>query len=134
MIVSKQAKRDAKELFVSCQVNGVMAEDGVRAAVGQVLESRPRGYLGILAYFQRLVRFDIERRTARIESAAALPAEFQGTLRAALARIYGPDLYLTVEQNPALIGGLRIRVGSDVYDGSVRARLAALEEGFSQKG
>jgi F0F1-type ATP synthase delta subunit len=29
-----------------------------------------------------------------------------------------------------LIGGLRIQVGSDVYDGSVRARLASLEQSF----
>jgi F0F1-type ATP synthase delta subunit len=29
-----------------------------------------------------------------------------------------------------LIGGLRIRVGSDVYDGSIQARLKALEESF----
>ena len=33
-------------------------------------------------------------------------------------------------QNPALIGGMRIKVGSDVYDGSVQARLAALQESF----
>lgn len=133
MTVSKQTKHDAKQLFLSCQVNGVMDEERVRTAVRRVIEARPRGYMGILGYFQRLVRFEIERRTARIESAAALPAEFQGTLRAALARTYGPDLYLSAEQNPALIGGLRIRVGSDVYDGSIRARLEAIEASFEQE-
>ena len=35
---------------------------------------------------------------------------------------------------PALIGGMRIQVGSDVYDGSVRAGLAALEKKFLERG
>ncbi|MBI1841861.1 MAG: F0F1 ATP synthase subunit delta, partial [Verrucomicrobia bacterium] len=43
---------------------------------------------------------------------------------------HGPGLQLSFEQNPALIGGLRIQVGSDVYDGSVAARLHELSESF----
>jgi F-type H+-transporting ATPase subunit delta len=39
-------------------------------------------------------------------------------------------LNISFVQNPALLGGLRIRVGSDVYDGSVRARLESLREAF----
>jgi len=39
-------------------------------------------------------------------------------------------LNLSFEVNPALVGGLRVRVGSDVYDGSVAARLRQLEETF----
>jgi F-type H+-transporting ATPase subunit delta len=133
MTVSKQAKYAAKQLFLTCQVNGLMDEHRVRATVRRLLEARPRGYFAILAYFQRLVRFEIERRTARIDSPAALPAELQGTLRAALARSYGPNLYVSLAEQPALIGGLRIRVGSDVFDGSIRARLAALEATFDQE-
>ena len=48
-------------------------------------------------------------------------------IEAGLARVYGPGLAASFEENPALIGGMRIKVGSDVYDDSVRARLAALE-------
>jgi F-type H+-transporting ATPase subunit delta len=44
-----------------------------------------------------------------------------------VARRYGAGLQPSFEVDPALIGGLRIRVGSDVYDGSLRARLAALQ-------
>jgi F-type H+-transporting ATPase subunit delta len=39
-------------------------------------------------------------------------------------------LNISYAQNPALIGGLRIQVGSDVYDGSVQARLNDLRENF----
>ena len=48
------------------------------------------------------------------------------TVQAGLARIYGRGLETSFGENPELIGGLRIKVGSDVYDGTVRARLAAL--------
>jgi len=37
---------------------------------------------------------------------------------------------VTFGVNPELIGGLRVKVASDVFDGSVRGRLAALESGF----
>ena len=84
----------------------------------------------MLSHFQRLVKLDLDRRTARIESAVPLPADFQARLQAGLTRTYGPGLNMSFGQNPALIGGLRIQVGSDVYDGSVRARLAALEDSF----
>jgi F-type H+-transporting ATPase subunit delta len=134
MTVSKQAKRDAKELFLCCRLNGLMDEDRVRKTVSALLDRRPRGYLGILAYFKRLVRFEIERRTARIQSPQILPPGLQETIQAALTRTHGPGLYTSVEQNPALIGGLRIQVGSDVYDGSIQARLSALEASFEQEG
>ena len=43
-------------------------------------------------------------------------------------RAHGPALQTSFVENPALLGGLRIKVGSDVYDGSVRARLQAIAD------
>jgi F-type H+-transporting ATPase subunit delta len=130
MKVSKQARRDAKELFRTCVVNGLLDENRARQVVQQVAAIKPRGYLQILTHFQRLVTLDMERRNARIESAAPLPAELQSSVRESLGRVYGPGLNLSFVQSPSLIGGMRIRVGSDVYDGSVQAKLAALEASF----
>jgi F-type H+-transporting ATPase subunit delta len=45
-----------------------------------------------------------------------------------LIRQYGPGLAFTFTQKPALIGGVRIQVGGDVYDGTVQGRLAALQQ------
>jgi F-type H+-transporting ATPase subunit delta len=130
MKISKQARREAKVLFRSCLVNGLLQENRAREAVRRVLEAKPRGYLGILSHFERLLKLDVARRTARIESAAWLAADLQASVQASLARVYGPGLDVSFAQNPALIGGMRIKVGSDVYDGSVQARLAALRESF----
>jgi len=130
MKISKQARREAKQLFRSCLVNGLLDENRARQIVQRVLEVKPRGYVAILSHFQRLLRLDIERRTAVIESAASLAPEVRDNAQANLSRVYGPGLNISFAQNPALIGGMRIKVGSDVYDGSIQARLAALQESF----
>lgn len=130
MKISKQARRGAKELFRSSIVNGVLDENRARQAVSKVAELKPRGYIEILSHFQRLVKLEIERRTAKVESAVALSPETQADVKNRLARIYGQGLNISFAQNPALLGGLRIKVGSDVYDGSVQARLESLAESF----
>jgi F-type H+-transporting ATPase subunit delta len=130
MKISKQAKRGAKELWGCCLVHGLLDENRARQVVQKVIAAKPRGYVAILSQFARLVKLDLDRRTARIESAVPLQADLQSGVRAALSRIYGPGLNISFSQNPALLGGLRIKVGSDVYDGSVQARLAALEQTF----
>jgi F-type H+-transporting ATPase subunit delta len=133
MKISKQARHEAKQLFRSCLVADLLEEARVRQAVAQVLALKPRGYLPLLAHFQRLVKLEVARRSARLESALPLPPEFQAAVAANLTRLYGPGLRFVFAENPALIGGLRVQVGSDVYDGSIRARLAALKESFMDR-
>ncbi|HYE33792.1 MAG TPA: F0F1 ATP synthase subunit delta [Methylomirabilota bacterium] len=124
---SKLTRREAKELFRAATVNGRMDDNKIRAAFQQLAEKKPRGYVAIMAHMQRLVKLDIAKRTATIESPVELTPETRKDLEAKLASSYGPNLILNYKLNPSLIGGLRIQVGSDVYDGSVRARLNAIE-------
>ena len=70
MKISKQARREAKSLFRTCQINGLLDENRVRPAVQQVLAQKPHGYLAIVSHLARLVKLDQERRTAKVESAA----------------------------------------------------------------
>jgi len=130
MRISKQTRRDAKQLFRICLVNSLLDENRVRQAVQRVVAAKPRGYLAILSHFERLVKIELARRTAKVETAAPLTPDLQANVQASLSRAYGPGLNISFAQNPELIGGLRIKVGSDVYDGSVKARLTALEEQF----
>lgn len=130
MKISKQARRDAKTLFRSTFNNGMMDEARVRTAVTQLLAQKPRGYVGILGHIQRLVKLENDRRMAKVESATALNPQEQAAVQANLTKRYGQGLNISFVQNPALIGGMRIKVGSDVYDGSVQGRLNALKETF----
>lgn len=130
MKISKQARRDAKSLFVTCRVQGLLDEARVRIAVREVVDKKPRGYVAVLHHFHRLVRLEIARRSARVESAAPLSPALRESIQQNLARKYGAGLGVEYAQNASLVGGLRVQVGSDVYDGSVASRLALLQESF----
>ena len=130
MKINKQARSEAKQLFRFCLVNGLLDENRVRNVVQDVIAAGRRDCPAILSHFRRLVRLEIVRRTATVESAVPLPPDLQAGIEAGLKRRYGPGLTAVFAHRPALIGGMRIQVGSDVYDGSVRAGLAALEQSF----
>jgi len=130
MKISKQALRDARQLFRSCHVNDLLDESRVRQVLSLLVAQKPRGFLGILSRLHRLVKLDLERRAANVESAMPLAAGLQADLKSRLENIYGAGLSIAFTQNPALIGGLRIQVGSDLYDGSVKTRLEKLEQSF----
>lgn len=132
MKISKQSRRDAKELFRATQVDGLLDENRARRVVDEVLAKKPRGYVAILSHFQRLVKLDEARRTAKVESATPLTPEMESGLRTTLELRYGKGLRFSFAQNAALIGGTRVQVGSDVFDGSVRARLDELKETFER--
>jgi len=127
---SKQSRREAKQLFKTCQVDGLLDADRVRTAVRVLIEQKPRGYFGILQHLHRLVKLDEASRTARVESAVALGQAQQQEVRDSLNRHKGGQVAVEFAENPGLIGGMRVKIGDDVFDGSVRTRLANLSETF----
>ncbi len=130
MLSRKQAQRKAKQLFRLCIVDDLLNEDRARRVEQHLLEAGYRNCPAILAQFLRLVNLDRSRHTANIESAAPLPPDLLSAIQSSMARRFGPGLTTTVALRPSLIGGVRIQVGSNVYDGSVQAGLAALERSF----
>lgn len=117
-------------MFRFCLVNGRLDEDRVRQVVERVIAGKHRGYLLLLAHFQRLVKLDCAQHRAEVESAMPLPPDLQTTVQADLEGLYGKGINILFAHRPELIGGMRVKVGSDVYDGSVRSELAALERRF----
>ena len=130
MRANRKARRAARQLFRLCVVDGRLDNGRVRLVAETMVASKRRGALAVLSDLQRMVRLEHERHQALVESAAPLSDDLQSSVRAKLLRQYGASLETSFEQNAALIGGMRIKVGSDVYDGSVRARLAAIEAGL----
>jgi F-type H+-transporting ATPase subunit delta len=65
---------------------------------------------------------------AQVKSAYALSDPQRDELERELARIAGRKVRLSVAVDPELIGGVTARVGSTVYDGSVRGHLAKMRQ------
>ena len=127
---TKQTRREAKQLFKTCQIEGQLDADRVRTAVRVLIEQKPRGYFGILQHLHRLVKLDEASRTARVESAVALGQAQQQDIQDSLNRLKGGDVTVEFAENPRLIGGMRVKIGDDVFDGSVKTRLTGLSESF----
>ncbi len=133
MKISKQARRDAKQLFRAAHSGSQLDEGRVRQMVDEIVTRKPRGYVAILSHLQRLIKLDLERRSARIESFSPLSPDMQAQVKSSLEQRFGAGLNFTFSQNPSLLGGIRVHIGSDVFDGSVRGKLDQLKEAFEGK-
>lgn len=127
MKVTKDAARSARQLLRLSHKDGTLDDDRIKEITSKVSAAKPRGYLAILQEFGRLVRLDVEQRQAVIETATELGAQAGNAVIEDLRRKYGSTLTAEFKVNPDLLGGMRVKVGSDVWDGSVKARLTELK-------
>jgi F-type H+-transporting ATPase subunit delta len=127
MKISKEARKVSRALFQESLKDGRLDQTRVSAAARKIAESKPRNYINILESFERLVRLELAKRHAVIESAAELDQSTRGQLETTLRAKYGQDVTTEFKVVPELIGGMRVKVGSDVFDSSVRERLDRLE-------
>jgi F-type H+-transporting ATPase subunit delta len=101
----------------------------VRKFLGTLLETGQVDQLSaILVEFEDLVRRRPERIIAQVVSAVPLAAQEKDTLRARLEHRFGPDLEFQFEVDPSLIGGVYLRIGDQVIDGTVAGKLSALRD------
>lgn len=127
MKLDKDSRKLSKQLFSASFTEGRLDEKKVSVIAKKVAESKPRNALGILKEFHRRVRLEAAKHHAIVESAVALDAATTKQLTASLRTQYGKDLSTEFKISPELLGGLRIKIGSDVIDSSVRDRLSRLE-------
>jgi F-type H+-transporting ATPase subunit delta len=126
MKLTKEARKLSKDLLRSSFTDGLLDAGKVKKATETVIVSRPRNYIGVLKEYARLIRLETAKRQAVIESAEALDANEKTGITKTLRAKFGADVTTDYKVNPALIGGLRIQVGSTVVDASVRSRLDRL--------
>ena len=126
MKLSKEARKLSKQLFRESFTGSALDATKVGAVTDTVIRAKPRQYIGVLKEFSRLIRLEAARRHAIIESAADLEAAEKTAILDTIRAKYGADVTTEFKTNPALIGGLRIQVGSDVVDASVHSRLDRL--------
>lgn len=128
MKIDSHARQSAKKyLRAALRPDGSIDENALRDIVRLLATEKPRGYLAILYRLRKLIEITLDERTVRIESATPLPDE-GASIVADLERRFGPASRHTYELRPDLLGGLRIRRGSTIWDGTVRTRLQRLEQ------
>jgi len=128
MKINKEARKASKAFFLGSFTDRRLDHAKVRTVVSQLIERKPRNYYEILQAYQRAIRLELEKHQALIESAEALDDSTRENLSGTLKRKYGEDLDIDFKVRPELLGGVRIKIGSDVWDSSVNARLRALEQ------
>jgi F-type H+-transporting ATPase subunit delta len=128
MKINKEIRRLSREMLRASFTDGQLDPGRIASLVDSLIARKPRNYIGVLKNYRRLLRIEVEKRRARIETASEVDRETGSTLVANLKKKYGSDLTTDFVVNPQLLGGMRIRVGSDVWDGSVRSRLERLQQ------
>src|SRR3954465_5131234 len=128
MKINKEIRQSAKQLLRASFTGGQLDSGRISSLVKSLIEKKPRHYIQALEAYQRLLRLEVEKRTATIETATELPSDAQQQIVENLKSKYGSDLTARFAVNPELLGGMRIRVGSDVWDSSVRNRLQRLQQ------
>jgi len=128
MKINKETRQLSRQLLRGSFKDGRLDRGQISSLLKSLAEKKPRRYIQVLEAYKRLLRLEIEKRTATIETATELAPDAGQKIVDNLKRRYGTDLTAHFVVIPELLGGMRIRVGSDVWDSSVRNRLQRLQQ------
>lgn len=122
----KQIQQLARQFFKMSIVDGALSADRVAGVLQYIEKHRPASSLAILKVYQRLVTAEFARGQAVVEHAGSVSAAVLANIGAAMTKKYQRPVASFARPNPALLAGLRVRVGDDVYESSVSGQLATL--------
>lgn len=128
MKISKASTEYANRIFRLCSQGGVLNEDHLRLALSKMNQNPPKDHKGILNALKRLTRLDVEKRTATVQSATELTSADKSRIETSLNQKFSQSLIYNYSVNPELLGGLKVRVGSHVLDGTVLSRINRLAQ------
>jgi F-type H+-transporting ATPase subunit delta len=128
MKINKEIRQLSREMLRASFTDGQLDPGRVKSLVDSIIAKKPRRYIDVLKNYRRLLRLEVEKRQAKIETANEVDSTTSSELVSNLKKRYGNDLAAEFVVNPELLGGMRIRVGSDVWDGTVRNRLERLQQ------
>ncbi|MEM9444027.1 MAG: ATP synthase F1 subunit delta [Verrucomicrobiota bacterium] len=127
MRINREARNVAKRLFKQCFIRKNLDENRVQKVVRALIDAKPRNHLAILERFRKLVQIEEAKNRAFVESARPLTSA-KSYVQEELNKRFGSKISIKFVVKPELLGGTRIRVGSNVWDGSIKGRLNAISE------
>ena len=128
MKISRESRKTARRFYrLACDENERLVPTRALEIADRLVAERPRGFLGTLKEFTRLVRLELSHHRARVLSAVPLDAATTAQFTADIHRRFGNHMKLEFATDSTLLGGVRIQVGNDVWDGTLRTRLENLK-------
>jgi F-type H+-transporting ATPase subunit delta len=131
MKTSKESSKLSKSLLRLSMTAGKIDAAKVKEVLSAVALKKPRNYLSVLKGYQRLVRLEAEKSHAVIQTATKFDKKSADVMEKNLRKKFGEDLTCEFQIHPELISGVRIKIGSTVWENSVRGRLDGLEAQLS---
>jgi len=127
VMLSPAVSRDDKRRALRC-IGGLLGLDGLILNFLDVIATRRRVSLFSLITAAFRTQIDERNGVVRAHVAAARPLgdAQQAELNVALARVTGKQVLCDYTVEPSLVGGLSVKIGSTVYDGSVQGQLEGL--------
>lgn len=122
----KQVQQLAHQYFKLSLVNGILSPEHVGGVLAYIEKHRPPQMLAVLKAYQRLIATEVARGEAIVEHAGPITPAALANIAAAMTKRYGRPITSHAKPNNALLAGMRIRVGDDVYESSVAGQLATL--------
>ena len=126
MSANKKAQQLARQLFKLSLVDGQVSADRVTGVLGYLEKIQPAHPLAVLKVYQRFITTELAKSQAVVEHAGAVSDTILQTIAASMTKKYGRTITASSHANPALLAGLRVRVGDDVYESSVSGQLNVL--------
>jgi F-type H+-transporting ATPase subunit delta len=122
----KNAQKLARQFFAMSLVDGEVSADRVAGVLAYVEVHHPANPVMVLKAYRRLISAELAKSVAVVEHAGAVDEAMLGAIAAAMSRKYGRRVTARPTPSAALLAGLRVRVGDDIYESSIAGQLAAL--------
>jgi F-type H+-transporting ATPase subunit delta len=114
---------ESRAALIEGLLGGRTTEETRRLVRQAVVAPRGRTFDRTAEIYGQVAADRRSRLVATVTAVDPLTEEQRGRLAAALQRIYGHEVHLNVQLDPALVGGIRVELGDEVIDGSVESRL-----------
>ena len=122
----KKTKLLAKQLFKLSLRDGQVSSEQVAGVLSYIEQAAPRHALALLKLYQQAIVTELAKSHARVEHAGPISAATLQLIASAMTKKYARPVTATAQPNPRLLAGLRVRIGSDLYESSVAGQLVTL--------
>ncbi len=126
MSAQKNVQSAARLFYKLSFVDGRLTQERISGVLEYVEKTKPVNALAVLKAYRRLIAAEVARNQALVEHAGEVSAETLQGIASTLSKTYQRAITANARPNPALLAGLRVRVGDDIYENSLASQLSQL--------